>query len=855
MKILAALRKLIACPERLVLSIAEGSRRVSHLAFVAILLTFLFSLFTFTLTHPALAAAPTPLPCQNPTPPDDEILTDNWLVDENKNPPQQLQLTAYRYGTYGEEVDVTATATFTVDFSTLSAIFGPQNSNYLEGKFQDPEHKSANVIGLSPSDFSKFNGPGQKAVPRAVLDELRTKYVQYVNANPTLAESGDTFTDFEGKNPKTIHDLVEAFGDPVPPSMGTNKDTWQEGWGKYWSKIPISYSEFYEAYINFRAQHKAGFNRIVDPDSEENGDYISMVLRGALCPYPLDRTITFVMPEFFRTTAVSGQLNQIIVPKEAQSCNSNNLILGNTQNCQPKNLISKIIDTCLRAFTNNPVSNALKKVVKISLNLLSPQAALAAEDFPERDTNCIRAYKEGKEGQAPYCALPAGQGESCTNQQDSFKLDKDNPNVICDFTITWSRQDMKLEVGEGENQFDWCSDTSGEVTCTVTVYIWPIFRIPFQTEIWNNTLYSDTDQNEPFIGSPGFQREGQPGVYSFFKPRAIFEDELEAAIRKCTLDKFDTGSQACQFVVDYVSANIPQGQKSSLESCVGANLITNPERTIECITNIAQHLEKKRPGKVAGAQISDVNRRFIGGTDCAKEFVWHNALYPRAAQQQFGITNECPLTAVAQLPDQGPGPGTGPPPSVECDATGIEFNGEDWDIQNYVACYATGKTINVDGQDLDLATVMLGTMGYESGGGDSCAVGNADEIGVFQFMSGTWSGSSAAQAVRTGNYVGEEGSVARDSGSANFGVPHYPDGSHARGVCWENPGSDNPSYASDPNMGPNIDDGAWNPYLQVRLTHDMMLDPTPGARGACNWSGFAAYMVFTRGTDPCGIFI
>ena len=52
-----------------------------------------------------------------------------------------------------------------------------------------------------------------------------------------------------------------------------------------------------------------------------------------------------------------------------------------------------------------------------------------------------------------------------------------------------------------------------------------------------------------------------------------------------------------------------------------------------------------------------VDRRFIGGTDCAKEFVWHNALYPRAAQQQFGITNDCPLLAAAQLPDQGPGPG------------------------------------------------------------------------------------------------------------------------------------------------------------------------------------------------------
>ena len=153
-----------------------------------VILTFLFSLFTLTLPPAALAAPPAPAPCQNPQSTDD--LTDNYLVGEDGKPPveyPQLRQTV--------SADGRVSFYFTVDFSNLQSIFGASNSDYLEGQFQDPEHKSANISELSPAEISKYHGAAQKTSPRAMLDPLKVKYVQYVNTTPTLAEAGDTFTD------------------------------------------------------------------------------------------------------------------------------------------------------------------------------------------------------------------------------------------------------------------------------------------------------------------------------------------------------------------------------------------------------------------------------------------------------------------------------------------------------------------------------------------------------------------------------------------------------------------------------------------------------------------------------------
>ena len=308
------------------------------------------------------------------------------------------------------------------------------------------------------------------------------------------------------------------------------------------------------------------------------------------------------MPENFRATAISGQLNTLLVPKEAQSDHTNNLILNGYQasSNNNKSLLAKIWGGCLRFFKSNPISKALQKVIS-SLRLFDPPEVLAQTSDSTDPNNCIRVFKEGKEGQGPYCALPVGelqQGERCTNQQDNFKLDKENPNVICTFRIVWERP-LRFEAGPREDQFDYCDEDS----CTVYVSIWPVFRIPWLSELMNNSLYSDTPQNEPFIGSPASQREGRPGVFSFFTPRVVFEDELEAAIRKCTAADFDQSNPACQDIINIVDSRITdEGNKNTFNECVMNALITNPRGMTSCIVGIAQHLDKKRPGKSIGEE-------------------------------------------------------------------------------------------------------------------------------------------------------------------------------------------------------------------------------------------------------------
>src|SRR3990167_4895469 len=179
-----------------------------------ILVVLFFSLFTLsplanlafggTLTSPSptLAAAPDPKPCQEPENRDD-MLTDNWMADDEKQPPGNMQVIVTATGPSGSAVTASKNVDFQVDFSELSALFGPTNSNYLEGKAQDKNHKEANIQAMGQADISKVNGAIQKGLPRAWLDAYRLKYVEYINTHPTLAESADKFADSRGQDPKT----------------------------------------------------------------------------------------------------------------------------------------------------------------------------------------------------------------------------------------------------------------------------------------------------------------------------------------------------------------------------------------------------------------------------------------------------------------------------------------------------------------------------------------------------------------------------------------------------------------------------------------------------------------------------
>src|SRR3989344_8250543 len=537
----------------------------SRLALVALF----FSLFTSS-AH-ALAPPqppPDPLPCQNPIVPDEEILTHHWMANDNREPPPQVHKQTITVIGPAGPINVSEPIEFTVDFSKLGALFGPTNSDYNEGEYQEKDHKNANISELEPVDISKYNGPGQKAGNQVMLDAVRVKYVDYIWRNSHLPEASDDLTNTNGDNPRRIYDMRNDFGEqlpdldpntsnPTPPSYGGNKNDWQNTWGQYWNKIPTTYDEFYKAYIVFREE------------SNSNGGHIDKVLNGQYCPDWLDEKITFVIPKYFRTTTTSGQLNQLIVPKVAQSHNSNDLILKNKDadfledQKVSRGVLGKIIDTCLKAFKNNPVSNSLRKVIGYIndfLPTLNPSQTVYAQSnqtLPSSDPDsCMRILIDGKEGQDAYCAFnPSLQDDdieyTCTNKIDQYKLDSNNENVICTFKIKWEPKHNPMtipEVGNKPDDFDSCTPIPGTVLyrCQVEVSIWPIFKIPWTTEIWNNTLFSDVKESEPFIGSDEFQQFGRPGVYSWFTPNVIFKDEESDATIKLLRDMLSACDNAIE---------------------------------------------------------------------------------------------------------------------------------------------------------------------------------------------------------------------------------------------------------------------------------------------------------------------
>lgn len=668
------------------------------------LLVFYFLLATSYLlpvANPVYAQAqPQSLPCEQPVVPGEEILTHHWLADENRQPPSSLhRQTITVIGAPGASVNVSQPIAFTVDFSKLGALFGPTNSNYLEGKFQDQDHKSADIAELEQTEISTYHGSGQKAAPQVMLDLQRLKYISYIWERSHLPEASDQIADTNGDNPKRIFDMVNDYqmpdslpetSNPTPPSLGGNKFDWQTGWGNYWGKIPTTYDEFYEAYIGFREE------------SNSSGGHIERVLEGDYCPDWLPQEITIVIPKYFRTTTASGQLNQIMVPKAAQSHHSNDLILNNKDDAfldqyrSSQGLLGKIIDSCIRAFKQNPVSNALRNVIGYLMNAI-PQIAnqtVYAQDnqsSPADSNNCMRVLIDGKEGQDPYCAFNPDLGQnsaldySCQNQIDENKLDTDNENVICTFQINWEPKHNPMiigDVGPGENQWDECvliPDT-GQYRCSVEVSIWPVFKIPWTTELWNNTLFSDTENKEPFIGSDEFQKFGRPGVYSYFTPNVIFNDKeteekieaLQTLVDTCLRDSEDrpapldpnnqsTWPQSCLDMVNFAESADP-AIYPGFQECV----FPGPQPFLvylncaeQFFTDVIEELERKKPGENDRESSDDLSRRFIGGTDCSKEYVWHNALYPIAAQKTFGIQNDCPVNAASNSRDPVPPGGAG----------------------------------------------------------------------------------------------------------------------------------------------------------------------------------------------------
>src|SRR3989344_7150408 len=170
---------------------------------------FLFFLFSFLILNSQLSIvlaapgdSPNPKPCENAV--ETDQLTNNWITNENGDPPINQEIS--RTGSPGQPVDVYLETFFTVDFSKLQAIFGEPNSNYLEGRFQDEAHREVDILNLGGADFNKFHGAGQKTTPKVMVDLLKIKVVEYVYNKPELAESANKYADIEGRDPKTIYE-------------------------------------------------------------------------------------------------------------------------------------------------------------------------------------------------------------------------------------------------------------------------------------------------------------------------------------------------------------------------------------------------------------------------------------------------------------------------------------------------------------------------------------------------------------------------------------------------------------------------------------------------------------------------
>ena len=550
----------------------------------------LFSILLTLSTRSVFAAPgdpPNPQPCEN------GLFTDQLtkIVLEPKE---------YTFVREGKETDppihLEYTFTIDVDFSKLSAIFAPPNSDYLESRYQSEDHRQENILDLKSSDFNLFHGPGQKAAPKVMPDQLRVEYVNYVYNKPELAESANEYADINGQNPRTIYGLV-ASGDPnlqlpdldpntanpTPPSWGGDKDVWQNGWAKYWEKIPTAVSEFYYGIFTFPL--------VVGAKDLE-------LVKQGVCPK--SRRVYFVLPEYFRTTSIANQVNQLIVPKQAQSSGAK-FVEENLEASAniPKTLLAKIIQTCLKPFLNNPISETLRKVVKISLNFVSPikdayAAILPPEGWGELCPAPIPILPNKKEGTGPFCSFPPNDpidgdpqleaGESCQNVKSPNKLD-DGTLVKCSF----KSQKFVTELRIKNPGWDSCEqigtdpDTGEPIyKCQLTIRVFPTFFIPWLAPIWNNAAYSDKDDAIAVFGAgktgKSGQETGRPGVYSFFKPKSV------------------------DFAV------FPQGN----------NL----------------------PSKEQGAA-DEIKQRFFGATDCNKEFSRDVALKPKALQETLGIKNKC----------------------------------------------------------------------------------------------------------------------------------------------------------------------------------------------------------------------
>ncbi len=650
-----------------------------HASRITFLVLFLSTIYYLSsIISPAYAAdppdPPDPKPCFNPVETDN--LTDNYVTDENGIPPIVLNVHAS-----GKAGVVTASKDFSyyVDFSKLQAIFGAPNSDYIEGHFQDPTHQQAKLLELNSAQLLNFQGPEQKAVPKVMTDALRQKYIKYVYGKNTLAEADSKFTDYNGDTPMTIYEMVDAFGGlPTLPQNDTEKAAWNISWGKYWEKIPTAYDEFYIGKLEFK------------PIAGQKD--INSVLRGDMCINQTVRTIEFPVPNFFRTAATSGGQNLTMVPRIAQAPD-NDLMGIKSAIGGVASTVGDFVQNCFKFAKNTPLAKAIQKISKVSLEIFTTKNALAAALDQK---SCIKATGNGKEGNAPFCALYPKKADGsenvvvdpperreCQNVQSQLKLN-DETNVQCTFNMTWSKELMIPD------DFDSCSQPDpinrpDFYSCSIKVYIYPDFRVPFLCQIQNNTNYSN--EEEP---CPRPQETGRGGVYTNFTPQAAQPvDPIQQMIDDCTHSSPSDGVHiptGCTNLVNWITEPAQSAQYSSVETCVNNNLLNIPN-LVNCFVDVARSIPRELPGQanqannVLGANTQssasgqvlaaedNEKQRMIGGVDCAKHTSRDVTLKPKVLQDSLGIGFDCDLTGTTQPPASDPDPDPDTRPGTGCDGS------------------------------------------------------------------------------------------------------------------------------------------------------------------------------------------
>jgi hypothetical protein len=585
---------------------------------------FLISAFLVFITAGSVSAAPggppNPQPCKNPLPTSPEELVDNYITDENGDAAIKFEGsdTLTITGLPGEEKELPArTFTFRVDFSKLQSLFANSNSNYLEGQFQNNEHRFEDILSLNSQDFNTFHGAGQKTSPKILVDELKANYVEYVYNKPELAESENRYTNIEGLgDPKTIYDLVNEFGLPSPPPSAATEEertVWLTTWGNYWGKIPTAYSEFYEGEIAFH--YVLGIGGLTRLQTKN------------VCPLRVEPPIKLVLPEFFRTTAISDQLNRQIVAGQAQSFQEHEILASG------KNIIQKTFAFCWELIKNSVGSN-FRKIVSFNF----PQ--LITDAFAQENQSCIKPLQKGKQGEAPYCPLPFSEanqpGVSCQNRDDPNKLESDNPNVVCSFTRTISGIRLTIDpantiANDPENGvFDSCSQNAdGTFTCSVSLRIFPNIRVPWLAAIWNNTIYSDESENL------SNQETGRPGIYGFFTPKSV---ALSFGQDK-NLDELLRIRNVCSDPANPEFGSLDCIGLIGIWNSLGCDIAMSQDQFLGCLG-----YSRNKPGETLNSASDDPKERLIGSTDCNKEFVRDFSLKPKVLQEGsvFEICKDSP---------------------------------------------------------------------------------------------------------------------------------------------------------------------------------------------------------------------